>query len=191
MLTLAICIRDEVPSCMRAPPERHCVKNGRCKLFDPQTLLFTKQIKVYLNTDGQIQLYSELKCTSDLFTLSAAKGTAEEGEVVSYPHQFLGHGCLTTSRGDVNDDTLHLDGSQDLSFGNGIIQLILNIKTSHFFSVAESRNRSETSHTWYPLPPNLNSKKSLEQTSSNCSVRLMVCAILLVILFLVSNKNAA
>lgn len=47
---------------------------------------FSKQIKVYLNTDGQIQLYSELKCTSDLFTLSAAKRTAEEGEVVCYPH---------------------------------------------------------------------------------------------------------
>ncbi len=66
--------------------------------------------KVYLNTDGQIQLYSELKCTSDLFTLGATKGTAKEGEVVCYPHQFLRHGCLTTCRGDINNDTLHLDG---------------------------------------------------------------------------------
>lgn len=125
-LTFAICIREEVPSCMRAPPERHYNMEDTTPNYSISrslkyhaSLLFTN-----LNANWKVQLQSKLKSTSNLLSLCATQRSSKERKVVSDPHQFLLED-RSSSGFDAYDHALHLHCSQYFSFRDGVVQLIL------------------------------------------------------------------
>jgi hypothetical protein len=92
-LTLAICMSDSVPSCIRAPPLLHCQAhhhNQKTKAWEEgANFRIQTQNRSYLDDDGEASGLGELEGAGDSLPLGAPQRAPHEVEVVRHPNHLM------------------------------------------------------------------------------------------------------